>query len=776
MGLSRRAFLQKTSAVVTALGLTELAINLGIPPQAKAYSQALAQSGGRKLALLIGIDNYPAEAVPAALSSDQPVKLAGCVTDVALQKELLIHRFGFLPADIVCLTNGQATRSGIYQAFVDHLYNQAQPGDVVVFHFSGYGAEVRFEDAAEGQAVRSLVPVDGLLPNAGRPVLNDITEIELKDLLRQLKTQKITTVLDAGFVDIPVPLSGGLRSRARSAIVTGQPPAPFRLLEEARLAKKDAPFPGVLLRGADFDDVVIERQWNGFNAGAFTYVLTQYLWSAPAPVTVGQMLGRSQETLVRWQGEQQPQVGGSRNLNLQGPGKKLPVYNTPAVERSRGEGVIQSINSDGKTLTLWLGGLPPRVLEYLSPSTVMTCSDRRFRLRSRDGLIGKAKLIYSPQATPVHPGDAIFEAVRTLPKSIDLVVALDSRLERIERVDATSALSALAFVSSTSDTALPADCLLGKPLSKPTETLTASLHPVAPSQKPAQDLLSDSASSRASAGELAAADSAEPSGEPAGTRGSSGYGLFSLTRSLIPGTLAFQDEAIKPAINRLAPKLQALLALKMLRLSENQAASQLLLRVTLETADTNAAVLLSRQTLRSRPPGQRANASSKDSSMPQVPVGSRVRYRLFNDGEEPLYYTLINVDPRERLSAFCPIRDLAAPSPEAEDAEEIAGIAVTTIAPGSSVAIPSADLDWAVEAPPGPIETYVVCSTLPLTRTFNTLLTASANSGSQRISPLPAPLKMIEALLTDISQDGSDDVYTLNVSQWATINFTYQAV
>ncbi len=770
MGLSRRAFLQKTSAVVTALGLTELAINLGILPQAKAYSQALAQSAGRKLALLIGIDNYPAEALPAPSSSDQPVKLDGCTTDVALQRELLIHRFGFLPADIVCLTNGQATRAGIYQAFVDHLYSQAQPGDVVVFHFSGYGAEVRFEDSAEGQAVRSLVPIDGLLPNAGRPVLNDITEIELKALLRQLKTQKITTVLDAGFVDIPVPLSGGLRSRARSAIVTGQPPAPFPLLEDARLAKKDAPFPGVLLRGADLDDVVIERQWNGFNAGAFTYVLTQYLWSAPAPVTVGQMLGRSQETLVRWQGDQQPKVGGSRNLNLQSPEKKSPVYDTPMVESSRGEGVIQAINSDGKTLTLWLGGLPPRVLEYLSPSTVMTCSDRRLRLRSRDGLTGKAKLIYSPQATPVRPGDPIFEAVRTLPKSIDLVVALDSRLERIERVDATSALSALAFVSSTSDTALPADCLLGKPLSKPTETLTASLHPVAPGQRP-KDLL-DPVSGRG----LAAADSAEPSGEPAGNRGSSGYGLFSLTRSLIPGTLAFQDEAIKPAITRLAPKLQALLALKMLRLSENQAASRLLLRVTLETADANAAVLLSRQTVRSRPPGQRANASSKDSAMPQVPVGSRVRYRLFNDGEEPLYYTLINVDPRERLSAFCPVRDLAAPSPEAEEAEEIAGIAATTIAPGSSVAIPSADLDWAVEAPPGPTETYVVCSTLPLTRTFNTLLTASANSGSQRISPLPAPLKMIEALLTDISQDGSDDVYTLNVSQWATINFTYQAV
>ena len=36
---------------------------------------------------------------------------------------------------------------------------------------------------------------------------------------------------------------------------------------------------------------------------------------------------------------------------------------------------------------------------------------------------------------------------------------------------------------------------------------------------------------------------------------------------------------------------------------------------------------------------QRSNSLSKDGFAPEVPVGSRVRYRLFNDGEEPLYYT-----------------------------------------------------------------------------------------------------------------------------------------
>ena len=194
-----------------------------------------------------------------------------------------------------------ATRSGIYQAFVDHLYNQAQPGDTVVFHFSGYGAQVRISDLTGGQeTVRSLVPYNGFLPTEERPGLNDISEIELKMLLRQLKTKNITTVLDAGFVDMAMPLSGGLRSRARSTIVTGQMPAPFPLLSKERLIKESEAFPGVLLRGAAVDEVAIERQWNDFNAGAFSYVLTQYLWTAPAPVSVAQVIGRSQETLLRW--------------------------------------------------------------------------------------------------------------------------------------------------------------------------------------------------------------------------------------------------------------------------------------------------------------------------------------------------------------------------------------------------------------------------------------------------------------------------------------------
>ena len=159
-------------------------------------------------------------------------------------------------------------------------------------------------------------------------------------------------------------------------------------------------------------------------------------------------------------------------------------------------------------------------------------------------------------------------------------------------------------------------------------------------------------------------------------------------------------------------------------------------------------------------------------------MGSRVRYRLFNDSDKPLYYTLINVDPRERLSAFCPVAvdDTTAVTADTDGAEaSMSPISAASIAPGKSVEVPGTGLDWAIEIPAGPVETYVVCTTRPLDKTFNLLLSEISNGG-QRVSPLPNPLDVVRSILSDISQEDDGDSYALAVSEWATLNFTYQAV
>ena len=219
------------------------------------------------------------------------------------------------------------------------------------------------------------------------------------------------------------------------------------------------------------------------------------------------------------------------------------------------------------------------------------------------------------------------------------------------------------------------------------------------------------------------------------------------------------------------------MALKLLRLSENRAASELLVRVTLERVAPEETLLMSRQTIQSvlAPSGaKRADRNHEAGLLPQVAIGTRVRYRLFNEGDRPLYYTLFVVNPRERISAFCPAVEQGKGEAGGESGGD--GVEQRAITPGSSVTIPNPGLDWAVDSAAGPVETYVVCSTQPLKRTFEQLLSTDPGGSGQRISPLPEPLTVIEALLADISQQDTTDEYRLNVADWATLNFTYEAV
>ena len=126
--MKRRHFLQFSSSLLASLGISQLDLIYG----ANRYGKVLAQSTSRQLALLVGINNYTSGIRP----------LQGCLTDVEMQRELLIHRFGFNPKDILEVNDTKATRSEIITAFEEHLIKQANPDDIVVFHFSGHGSRI----------------------------------------------------------------------------------------------------------------------------------------------------------------------------------------------------------------------------------------------------------------------------------------------------------------------------------------------------------------------------------------------------------------------------------------------------------------------------------------------------------------------------------------------------------------------------------------------------------------------------------------------------------
>jgi hypothetical protein len=91
-----------------------------------------------KSALLVGINNYP------GVQND----LQGCLNDITNVYDALVKYFGFLPADIRMLQDSRATKSAIMNELEARIAKSAK-GDILVFHYSGHGSQVRDKEGDE---------------------------------------------------------------------------------------------------------------------------------------------------------------------------------------------------------------------------------------------------------------------------------------------------------------------------------------------------------------------------------------------------------------------------------------------------------------------------------------------------------------------------------------------------------------------------------------------------------------------------------------------------
>ncbi|MEM7794857.1 MAG: caspase family protein [Cyanobacteria bacterium P01_C01_bin.118] len=709
--MKRREFLSATGVILGGLGLSQ--------SQLLGGQQALADPSRRKRALLIGVNQYPSGVLGKSLKP-----LRGCVTDVELQRQLLVHRFGVSPDDIVTLVDTQATQANILTQLVKLTQAASDTNDFVVVHFSGLGGQLRLGE----KSIKTWIPVDGDLPTATNLISKDVPVAWVKQILGRLKTKQVFTVVDAGYSQPPLPLSGGYRSRSRWDVPTVDEiyfpedvPDLMAVLEKRLSMSEPTFFPGDLLMAARDGQLVVERQWNDFGAGLFTYGLTRYLWASKLPAKLSAAMRGAQEAILPLVPNQTPSWTTQTADEHSVYGKAdLPCL----------DAVVTS--TEGRMATLWLGGLPANVVQYneqlgFSPQTDGT--GEAVMLRSQSGLSARIKLL---EDSAWSPGQPLYEVTRVLPRDIPLVVALDASLERIERVDATSALAALPYVDSTADSTHAADCLLGKSESE-----------------------------------------AEGDKAPAVRQG---YGLFTPTRNLIAGTIAKQDEAVKMAVNRLSPKLQTMLAMKLLRLSENQASSQLAVRLNLLLKGETEKLVLQQETRRASGQASKsrlAEAVSSQNRPVEFSRGAQVRYQALNFGEEPVYFMVLGFDARDRMLAFFPPSD---GQPYSMESLQTA----LTLAPGTSSNLPTSQNTWMVDDLEGRVETYLVCGTRPLILCWQELLALANATSNQRVTLGDKALLLVQALLTDLSSDEDSDEdtdsYALSTAQWATVGCHYSII
>lgn len=423
MALSRRDFLRTLGLSAVALGVIDQML-----PEIYQSAQAFHQFQGRKVALLIGIDRYPN--VPS---------LAGCGQDLRLQRNLLVQRFGFAAQDIVMLRDQEANRENIFTAFQKQLKDLLQPEDLLLVHFSGYGARVPAGDTS----VPVIIPADGMVTNQTVSLNTAIALETLAAFMQSLNPAQAILVLDTSFD--PVETQGDHHWRSRTypkAITVELNPSEKATAEQLKrnLAQRQLGQKPIFRLMAAPTGWAAEGQINGVSTGIFTAALMQYLWAFNPQTT-------AVEAQTFFDAYYLKCYGSTRGEQLQEPKTATPYGMLPI---NPGVALGNVVAQEGNTLELCLAGMEPELWQAIAPGSeyqTLDPSATLLQVTSKNGLFAQAKTSVIPP--PV--GTVCTEKKRLLPRNLTLKIALGNHLSRIERVDATSALAGLAGVTSVSN-------------------------------------------------------------------------------------------------------------------------------------------------------------------------------------------------------------------------------------------------------------------------------------------------------------------------------------
>jgi hypothetical protein len=557
-------------------------------------------------------------------------------------------------------------------------------------------------------------------------IANYLLEDTLLILLRSLPTNHVTAVLDTSYSVPSTTQPSGLRLRARQESATTQlAVAELDFLKQIKTQNPELNPAVILSATSEPQQAAREVLMSGFSAGLFTYALTQQLWESTPATAIQVSLSQVASSVQQMGSKQQP---GLLSKKKNQPGV-VTVENLLPDSRNGAEGAILAIEEDGKTAQIWLGGIPTQVLEYYGANSRFSlATGEQLVVRSRTGLTAKALVSKIADTTPLQVGQLIQETVRFLPHSINLLLALDTKLERIERVDATSAFAGVGHISTVVATEQPADYLFGK-------------LPQTPSR----------------------------------------YGLFTLGGELIPNTDGGVGEAVKVAAQRLSAKLSALLAAKLWRLTQNQGSSRLPIKVTLEIVSSiSPRVVMQQQTVRTL---KTETAAKKSLNNPIIPIGSKIQYRVQNLSDRPIYFMLLGLKNHRSAIAFYPWQ-----TPQEPNAENQPQLKQVIIAPNETVTLPQTTpaSGWVVSDAASTWEHQLIFSTAPFNSTLDTLEKAKYSAGDQQpIATLVNALEVSQALLQDLHNASNPkaeiistatDAYILDVNNWASFNFNFQVV
>lgn len=659
--------------------------------QSLAMGRVLAQGTPRKLALLIGINDY-------AIVS--PLK--GCTNDVALQRELLVHRFGFNPNDVEIVSDDSSisdikpTRENILQAFESHLIAQAQPGDVVVFHFSGHGDLVLDPDstAADGRS-STYLPQDAERKRSeadpNTTFASDITGRTLYLLLSGTKTDNLTAVLDSCHS------GGGTRGnlRVRSpnqprasnfAIKPNVAELEYRQQLRERLGILDSDIQqavpkGVILAAAQLDQLAIESSFDGFHAGTFTYVLTQQLWQETEPRTAIALFDD-----IKPRVSQLSSINQVPKVDTVGSGTLPSTYFTELSGMSA-DGVVR--NREGSNVEMWLGGLPALSFAAFNAGTQLVAIDRQGQqigsilLAERTGLTARGQICQEAQAGAIQAGTFLQEKTRAIPADFRLRIGVDPSLGTTPAALAASGLTERVEFRELGSGEV--EYILAKATAENQDGFVAT----------------NGFETKPALGSI---------------------GLHDPGLTPLPDSFGAAGESVPDALKRLQAKLGALLAARWLKLALNANSSQLKVGAVLKTGTdwtlTAAQQFAVRGNETPTPEEVTVDFQNPDSGLTEIPVGTDTRLEVRNQESRDLYLAIFVIDTTGELTAIYPNIWTQAADTNRLPAGQ------TRIVPG-----PEDLFRLVVQEPLGATEIIIVASTSPLSGGFRALQALAKRRG-----------------------------------------------
>lgn len=745
--IGRRHFLQFAASALAALGMSQLEVR----KQGWRYAKMLASPTSRKLALLVGANGYP----------ENP--LYGCINDVLLQRELLIHRFGFQPEDILTVTDEteiKPTREGVLQAFEQHLIQQAKPSDVVVFHFSGHGSQVVDPNSPfRNQLNSTFVPLNRQVSQSSdRFVVSDIMGKSLFLLMSALPTENVTVILDSchsgggkrGNLTIRSIVGGNDTYRSESEREYQEKWQKQLKMsdEELHRQRQQGIAKGIVIASAAQDQLAADTPFDGFHAGAFTYALTQYLWQMAGSESVSNSIANISRSTTKISTTRQiPEYEVQPNTNYENKPTYFINLDTPPAEA-----VVTQMESD--RVQFWMGGIGARSFAAFNQDAMFSLLDRQgkkvgtLKMASRDGLVGSGTLIENSrnQGSP-QSGLFLQEQVRAIPKDFALHIALDPSLGEDIRSYTIQKLSQIARVKFFELGETEIHYILGRM-----------------DEEKAREARNQNIQETPEIGSI---------------------GLYGQGLDFIPGSFGPANEDVPHAMERLQAKFKSLLAARLVKLTLNASSSRTKVSATMRVVGSQGKEAIAAQEFTPRGTIQKEdiNESTANPSLDQIefengipllPIGTRVNLDIQNQEQGDLYITVIVITPEG---------DMFVIFPNSWTASEAAAI----VEAGETRTIPNQargdQFQLTVGKPLGTAEVLVLASAAPLSKALKRLQKIARSRGMRKG---PVALQedapgAIEELLEDLNR-GTRSLYatpttrTVDTSRLAAMSITFRAI